>query len=649
MTMDDGPRQRSALFYGALGAALYTIFALAISPIVYDETVVAGAVIAGLPPLPVGHPHTYFYVKALSLGNYVAAALLHWFHSAELVSVLRGGVSLWLSIFTPYAITLLLTRRWTWALFTVALVASESLVSYDGIYPVFVFPDVYSHGQIGQTFTLLVIAAWLGGWTRFAAFACGAMPMIHGGMTPALWLWSAAFLAFSSLKPRGADLRRALSWGFAGLLACGAFWAVTQWMASSLHAAPPYVAPSADLSYGRGFVEMTDFHRQTIPFDRYGYSVHGVVALLIVAAIWRYANSIAAEEPARASRLRWTLAVVVIAWGYLFVATLLRRLDLLPYIVLITMPARMTNLSTWLLPPLIVVGCASLRRSLPELAARAWLLGLASAMGLAAAWTFLRGHNLTRSHGITAVLGMLLGAGAWMLPTRRRVGVGALVALAVVFAAIEALHPQTQRQFSLALGFAAALAACAVVPFLLRRAPVGITRAAMVLGCSAILVSAAPGRLYDSWNQWRADILSRFDVELRDWLKSHATPDEPILTPAWQRSELQLKTGQPVLFELETLWMLTYMPQLGDSLGPMIVDLFGVDYSDVDGLRASTGGDRLRLDDPRWRATWMERTAQDWKPLSNKYGFRLIVAPKDTPLQLPLAIENGDWRLYVVE
>ena len=139
--------------------------------------------------LPVGHPHTFFYVKAFSLGNYVAALLLHWFHSAELVSVLRGGASLWLSIFTPYAITLLLTRRWTWALFAVALVASESLISYDGTYPVFVFPDVYSHGQIGQTFTLLPIAAWLGGWNRTAALACGAMPMIHGGMAPALWLF----------------------------------------------------------------------------------------------------------------------------------------------------------------------------------------------------------------------------------------------------------------------------------------------------------------------------------------------------------------------------------------------------------------------------------------------------------------------------
>ena len=92
----------------------------------------------------------------------------------------------------------------------------------------------------------------------------------------------------------------------------------------------------------------------------------------------------------------------------------------------------------------------------------------------------------------------------------------------------------------------------------------------------------------------RWDEVSPYDRALSEWLAANTGPDEMILPAIDPRTELQGKTGRPVLMEMETLWLMSYMPQLAPTVGTMARDLYGIDYANGEQLRSiSHDGPRL--------------------------------------------------------
>ena len=144
-------------------------------------------------------------------------------------------------------------------------------------------------------------------------------------------------------------------------------------------------------------------------------------------------------------------------------------------------------------------------------------------------------------------------------------------------------------------------------------------------------------------------MVSQFDHDLSQWLTENAEPNEMILPAIYPRSELQVKTGHPVLVDFKTLHLMTYMPNLAERIGFLTRDLFGVDFSDRDQLsRIADDDGHFYKRNPEWLEAWKKRNTEEWQMLGRKYGFRLVVSPTKSDLDLPAALEGSLWTLYVI-
>jgi hypothetical protein len=141
-------------------------------------------------------------------------------------------------------------------------------------------------------------------------------------------------------------------------------------------------------------------------------------------------------------------------------------------------------------------------------------------------------------------------------------------------------------------------------------------------------------------------MLSDDDRAIDEWLNRNARPDELVLVTLLPRPELQGKTGQPVLFEAETLWLMTYMPRLAPLIGTMAKDLYGVDYTNPAELETLCGDGVVSIGCATWTRAWTRRSREEWKNLSSKYGFRLVLAPSGVKLDVEAAFKGDRWTLY---
>lgn len=94
--------------------------------------------------------------------------------------------------------------------------------------------------------------------------------------------------------------------------------------------------------------------------------------------------------------------------------------------------------------------------------------------------------------------------------------------------------------------------------------------------------------------------------------------------------------------------MMTYMPRLAPAIGMMARDLYGIDYSDWNQLQRVWHDGRIRPEFPEWIAAWEPRGRAEWQSLRQKYGFRLVLSPTTTPLDLPVALPGPLWTLYII-
>ena len=229
-----------------------------------------------------------------------------------------------------------------------------------------------------------------------------------------------------------------------------------------------------------------------------------------------------------------------------------------------------------------------------------------------------------------------------------RLGLGASALLALVFLA---QLPQTGALFTFvgsAAGGAVAsrLASLQELGGVPRVAYRWTTTACLVVVSVVVvtrIVNAAGERRHEVV---RYDMMSDEDRSLDDWFRRHAAADEIVLTPILPRAELQSKVTHPVLFELETLWLIAYMPRLAPVIGEMAKDLYGVDYTNPKQQLCSGGG--LSTYCRAWTAAWERRSRDEWKALSAKYDFRLVLAPPTTMVHLDAAWTGRQWTLYEI-
>jgi hypothetical protein len=531
-----------------------------------------------------------------------------------------------------------------------------------------IFPDGYSHGHLGLQAAVLIPALLLASCWGMGGFLLGVLPTLHFSMVTIVWPWSFCFLTLSKSRPRGADRKRLIAGLCAGLALCAILGFVIFVRTSGTTFGPPYqVQTDGGLVYNN-FTALTDYHRRPFTFLSLGYLVASVAFVAIAGLLLG-----ARKEPATGNQatfcrrsLVWFLLLGGFAWGVVFGTRLLQILaGSLPQYLQIAMPYRLSNIPVLLLIPLTVAAFAAVFTTMsPDL--RGVSLGLLAIMIVATGFLLALEQGSFRwpyrswiaSHLLFVTWGVLFAFDLFTHRARRNRLLPSLLMTAALAASMFVLYPQTRAGVFFLAGLVSTLAFLSASSWLTvqmkRDWTLTYRWSSLVLlcGCALTIAAALPGRRVnlidgDAPNQERPYLLYAYDRELNAWLSKNTSPNEMILPPLYPATGLQAKTGHPVLMEWETVYLLTYMPNLAPTIGSMMHDLFGIDYSGPQAAQAIAQHQRI---DPQiaWQSSWKERKLAEWQTLSRKYGFRLVLSMSSLPLDLPVALPGKTWTLYTI-
>jgi hypothetical protein len=488
---------------------------------------------------------------------------------------------------------------------------------------------------------------------------------LHAALALVAWAWTACFLVFR-YRQIPASGRKQLIWsGTTGFAIC----LLVFFLTLSFRVAPPF-APPYDGSLGAETVYESftrlDVHRQ-IAWLPLGYVLNPLV-FMVLGFLLLLSPPVAGRrgelQGEQRSAGQWTMVLGVVAWGVVLAGLLGRWvLGELPRPAELMMPLRFSNFTVVLLVPLAVALVCKAIEGMEPAAARTAELSLALAVGTAGVLRLLEGGSIGALYP-GRVLGMFLYAFFGMalaayLDFRRRERTRLAAGLAVAVLVLAGLL-FSLRSPNGAMMFAAALAGTwlllAVVRAILakaslgQRAASGTANAVLAAACVLAALAFLPGREVDPWNRavQRWDVIRPFDIELKAWLRQNAGPAEMVLGPIYPRPEIQPKTGYPVLMELETLYLMSYMPSLSSTIGTMAHDLYGVDFTDADQVSRIEREPGPLAESQEWLRSWHERSRDQWQAVGRKYGFRLVLAPASPPLDLPVALTGSEYSLYVI-
>ncbi len=631
---------------GALAWAAFAVLYLALTPLVVDETALSAQILTGAVSYPAGHPHEVFHLQAFSLPNHLSAAILWFTDSVDLVSRARNFLVVFLSGFGPFLVAVVLSRRPLVGFAASALVLSDALYRFQGVYPTFVFPTFYSHGHVGAWVAVITVGLLAGGLHRTGGFLLGLAPAIHPLLGVLVWLWATA----------GGTARRVLARSalpFAlGVLVSGASW----WLSRSLvpDAEPVELYTPGDAATGElvrsQFIEFTDPHRR-LPEVHAGVFKFGYASNLMAFVATAAVLLAAARQTTSRGAARALVGFVALAWAVVWGA---RAFELvvgeLPDAAVTAMPYRLSNVSAILLVPL---SCAALVMTAERISERALALAvlglslivLAGGAAAVLSWSDPDAARFRLASGLL-LIGAVLGAGVVGGSARSSVvPVACALGLLGLF-----LHMRFESGFEGVIVLTGGLLVTAIALGLARSGPVLRELGGGRLPLGALLAFAClstTGVSVGSDNAEPSSLVTWFDEELDLWLDLNAEPDELVLPPLIPRTQIQAKTGHPVLLELGTLWLMPYLPGLSTVIGRMTRDLYGVDYGDRAALELLAGeDDYLGQHDTAWKDVWRGRRRAEWRALGEEYGFRLVVAPTTWNIDLVPEIVNDEWTLY---
>lgn len=623
--------ERGALVFFGFAALFVALFGPRLDELLQPAQIITGAV-----TYPAGHPHLRFYTGVYSLLDYLAAGLLFVVRDVRTAGAILNVLFLGLSGYVPFVAAALLTGRASWGYVAGAFVLLGSTLRLEGTYPMYVFPEYFTNGHVGAHAGVLAMVLLLHRRWRAGAVLIGLLPAVHGAVGVLIWAWTGLHFLLSGAPARG-ERRAFAGWVAAGLAGCAALAGLIAWRTSGIDAASPYVpAMDTDLVY-RAFTDHTDAHRR--PFDpfSFGYLVNPAVFFALAGGLL-----LRARAALGATRVRGLLLFGLVIWGAVYAIRTLSFLDLpVPTPLNVLMFNRFSNLSALLLVPLAIaaLGAESGRRQEP---ASSLIVLLPSLLLAGGGLLALVNHALAVRNLLIALVALVFAA--WLTGSRGRER-GAILALgALVAASMLPMFPATNVLLYYLLALAGA---CMILSFRAIR-PLGALagrHARMVLLCTAAAAGGI-GALFAS-RAVGADIVpTAFDAQLREWMRQNASQDDLIL-PAIAYPRLQIVSGNPVLMEWHTIYLMSYWPGLAGTIGTMARDLYGIDYTEAPQLAQACGG-RLFLYCSVWDHAWENRTRAEWSALAGRYGFHFVLAPAATALDLERVFEGERWALYTI-
>lgn len=613
----------------------YAILIVCVGGVILDQDLVPAQVISGYVHYPPGHPHEVYYSRVFNLPSFILAGLWNLIPSPLLLSALRNIGFVFLSVFVPFALTTVITRRPSWGYFAAAFTVCETAVQFHGVYPVMVFPDFNSDGHVGAHMALLTMVLLMAGLRKIGGFSLGLLPAIHPTMAVIAWPWSVCYLWFQKSEMEPQERRRLLIWVGIGLsvcivLACIIFIAVPKTSAQG-----PYDIQGDGSAIYQRFEGTSDFHRRPLAVVSLAYLVHPLAVFLFLALLAR-----TPYEGSARKHIPWLVLLCGIIWTYVCIGTAIfhQATGWLPLFVQISMPGRFSNLSALMLIPLCVAMIARVRQA-PVL-----LTGLLITEVL----LIPINYEFLKHYFMFIVWGAALAADFYLHRQESRGLLFPGLCAALIGGSLAFLY--VARQETAIFAFCASWLGCvALLSVRPLRLPAwsGPISVALMLLISLGIPSGAAWATGKS-EQRSAYYLQPYDLRLIAWLSSNA-PNEPLLASMGPLSELQAKTGHPVLMELETLYLMTYMPSLAPVIGSMARDLYGVDYAANSQLSNVLVRGRVIPGSPPLMNVWRSRSSSDWRQLGQKYRFRLVLSPTSVALHLAPVVPGPAWTLYSIE
>jgi len=104
---------------------------------------------------------------------------------------------------------------------------------------------------------------------------------------------------------------------------------------------------------------------------------------------------------------------------------------------------------------------------------------------------------------------------------------------------------------------------------------------------------------------------------------------------------LQATTNYPVLADVATPSLISYVPAIGPAIESMYRDIYGITF------QLPEPGTRNEPPVP-WQTLWRERDQGTWYELSERYEFTFVLAPINLPVQLTEILADESYALYAV-
>lgn len=608
-----------ALWLGALGWVVFSIIAVVVRGIRWEETYEHALIITGIAPYPEGHPCFQYCRNVFSGQSYLSALILYFVDSPALVNGYRNVLQL---VFCTVPVMMLgarFTGRAAFGHVAAALVLLGIHRNLQSYYPIESWPHMYAIGQIGTGYALFVLALLLFDYWRTSWFLLGLMVAVHVGQLPVIGAVAGVQWLRYLYRGEKQQVQQAVVYFIVGLVPCAIFFAVKQSLYVPLPEEGAYAATGNVQAIWAAYTERYDLHRGFARLNPFWASWIGVGLVLMLAGIRAFFER---SRPFAHQNHVWVVlyaAILAIVVGGIWCVHQALGGDI-PFLLLGWMPYRLTNHLAILLVPLSL---GLLLHGKPADRAGAAFVTLIVvycilypvAESVAPPALYQRYiSNLDTALYLLAG-GALTAVTRWHQPPRETV-VLLRAALLGVILMLSALTPY--GAFCLLMGGALMALAFRLEK---RLPPIALFPATAVL-VGVMLVQQHDKRESLSVHPLQAEVVR--------YLEERGESDSMLVPPYWDVAWLA-RTRHPIFADYQAAHHMTYMPQLAPALKKMHAEVYGFPVD---------GEDDSPLSD------WPTRTAEAWRALAETYEFDYILAPAEMTLQIDPVLEGHPYNLY---
>lgn len=617
--LNDKPLSKRPYLSGALFWVVFSLAAVVLRGVRWDENYEFAQVILGHVPYPEGHPLLQYVRSFYSLQTYVLAALMHWAPGPLLANLLRNWIFLAASTVPVFLLGTLFSRRQLMGHVAAIFILLEVHVSFYSTYPIHVWPGMFSNGPVGQGYMLVGLWALLDRRYRLAGLLLGFAPAIHLGQFPPLLATAALYGIYLLRSGQKHHVLALLRHMLPGLMACVAFAIGLHYFKNNPPVDGPYFSPVPPDALWHTYMARYATHR-AIPYTTGHLVLAGSVLLgLAFLACHRFglvppAPAVSPEralDPPRAWAAVYCAIVAAIVWGIMLIH--IQMGPEIPFILAGWIPYRLMNHCSPVLLPLLLAVCHDRDRRIPTCLPALLLAALVAPL----AQFVLSPEAVARYLTPNAFLYFALfgaAAGTLIILAYRRGNSQAAVAASITVLLLAALA--LFHQFG---------AACVAVGVLLGmiRVP-GVSNRALQVSSTGLALLVLLALLAHQHERRNHLSRSSFQRSVATYFEREGEPHAMILVP-WMQAGDQAATGHPVMADMATLFHGIYRPAIAPAVNAIFQDFYGISL-DPDAVPED-------LDRP-WHEVWPAKSLDEWQALAGKYSLRYVAAPDF--MRLPL-------------